>query len=217
MMRRPSGSSEVGGEGVSGVQHRGFWRFRPERVRLISALSLTAGMACSTALVLHSSYATFSAQTSAPPFNLSTGTVTLTNDSAGSAAVNLSNQRPGGPTFTKCINVTSTGSAPSAVNFYTSVTGDPTLPTYVNVAITAGTANSTCSTFSAGKTLFSGTLQGLSAYQNYGNGLSTGWGPTGSGSETRAYQFVLGIATAAPNSTQGTSTSATFTWEAQNT
>lgn len=213
-MRQPPSPADIEGEGV---RSRGLRRSRRGKVTLVSALAVTAGMACSGAFVLESTYGTFSAQTAAPPFTVSTGTVALTNDSAGSAAVNLPNQRPGGPSFTKCFNVTSTGSVPSAVTFYTSLTGDPTLPTYINVAITAGAANSTCSNFSAATTLFNGTLQGLSAYQNYANGLSTGWSPTGTGSETRAYRLVIGMAADAPNSTQGTSTSMTFTWEAQNT
>lgn len=217
MARHLSRSGRGGGERSAGVRPRGSRQFRPRRLRVASAFAVVAGIAGSAGLVVQSSYATFSAQTSTPSFNVTTGTVVLTNDSAGTVAVDLSNQRPGGPTLTKCINVTSTGSAPSAVRFYASVTGDPTLPTYVNVTITAGLANSTCSSFNAGSTLFSGTLQGLSAHQNYGNGLSTGWAPTGSGSETRAYQFVVGLAAAAPNSTEGTSTSASFTWEAQNT
>lgn len=185
--------------------------------RVAAALSVAAGLALSMGLVVQSSYASFNSQSSIPSFSVSTATVALTNDAAGSAAISLSNQKPGGPTYTKCINVISGSSVASAVNFYSSVTGDSALRAYINLSVTAGTAGSTCSSFTAGKALFSGTLQGLSAYQNFGNGLRTGWNPTGGISETLPFQFTVGLSSAAPSSTQGKSVSATFTWEAQNT
>lgn len=190
--------------------------------RLISWAAVPAALLLSGGLVATASYSAFSATTSNPTNNWTSGSVTLTDDDNDTAMFNATNLKPGS-TGTKCIAVTSTGSLASAVKLYaTTPATTKSLSTYLNLTVTQGTGGgfASCTGFTplaTGSSVYAGTLAafGTSA-TSYATGLGT-WAPTGTASETRVYQFTYTLDAAAPNSSQGGTASVGFTWEAQNT
>jgi hypothetical protein len=197
---------------------------RPDRrwARLIGVSSVVAGVGASAAVVWHASYSAFSATTANPTNNWAAGNVALSDDDSNTAMFNASNLKPTS-TGTKCIAVTSTGSLASTVKLYgTSATTTNALSTYLNLTITQGTGggfSAGCSGFSplgTGATVYSGTVAGFaSGSTNFANGLGT-WAPTGTGSETRVFQFTWTLDPTTPNSAQSGTAALGFTWEAQN-
>ena len=184
--------------------------------------SVVGGVAISATLVWHASYSAFSATTSNPTNNWSAGTVNLTDDDSNTAMFTASGLTPGS-TGTKCIAVTSNGTVASAVKLYgTGAATTNALSSSLNLTITQGTGGNfgSCSGFTplgTGSSVYSGTLAGFaSTATSYANGLGT-WAPTGSGSETRVFQFSYTLDVNAPNTVQGGTASIGFTWEAQNT
>ena len=73
-----------------------------------------------------------------------------------------------------------------------------------------------CTGFSSAETVYSGTLDGFVAtHTSYGTGAGT-WAPTGGGpDDDMTYQFEVTLQD--DNAAQGLTSTATFTWEAQNT
>jgi hypothetical protein len=190
--------------------------------RLVGALGGLAGVAASAAVVWHASYSAFSANTSNPTSNWTAGTVALSDDDSNTAMFTASSLTPNA-TGTKCIAVTSAASLPSAVKLYGAAPATTNgLSSYIDLTITQGTggSSSNCSGFAplgSGASVYSGTLAGFgSAATNFTNGVGS-WTPTGSGSETRVYQFSYTLDPATPNSAQGGTAAIGFTWEAQNT
>jgi hypothetical protein len=196
-------------------------RLRTRATRLIGIGSAVAGVAASAVVVWHSSYSAFSATTENPTNSWAAGTVVLSDDDTATAMFTASNLEPTS-TSSHCITVTSTGTLPSTVKLYgTTPTTTNGLSSYVNLTITQGTggAFSNCSGFvplGTDATVYTGTLAGFgSSATDFATGLGT-WAPTGSGSETRVFQFTYTIDPAIPNSAQGGTAAVGFTWEAQN-
>lgn len=167
------------------------------------------------------SWSAFSAKVANGPSSFSVGTVSLSDDDAGSALFSVSNLKPGS-SGSQCIVVTSSGSLASTVKLYT--TGASTtkgLAGYINLTITQGSGGSfgSCSGYSAlasGSSVYSGTLANLtSSATAFSSGLGT-WAPTGAGNETRTFQFGYTVSSSTPDSAQGGAASLGFTWEAQN-
>jgi hypothetical protein len=190
-------------------------------VRVVSALAGVAGMAASAAVVWHASYSAFSATTSNPTNSWAAGSVALTDDDAGTAMFTAANLKPAA-TGSKCIAVTSSGSLASAVKIYgTNYASSNGLGADLNLTITQGTGGGfgSCTGFTplgSGATVYTGTLAGFgSSATGFASGLGT-WAPTGSGSDTRVFQFTYTVDPATPNSAQGGSAAIGFTWEAQN-
>jgi hypothetical protein len=191
------------------------------RSRWAVVAAVLAGLVVSGGVVWQASYSAFSATSTNPTSNWSSGTVALSDDDSNTALFTASNLKPGA-TGTKCIAVTSTGSLPSTVKLYgTSSATTNALSTYVNLTITQGTGGSfgSCTGFTplgTGSSVFSGTLAGFaSSATGFANGVGT-WAPTGSGSETRVFQLVYTLDPAVPNSAQAGTAALGFTWEAQN-
>lgn len=178
---------------------------------LVSGLAVAGG-----------SYSAFSATTSNPTNNWTTGSVILSDDDGsnsgpGVAMFTASNLKPGS-TGTKCIAVTSTGTLASAVKLYATAAATGTLGSYVQLSVEQGTGGgySSCTGFTSASTLYTGTVSGFaSAYTGYSNGIAT-WSPTGSGSESRVFRFTYTIDSATPNTLQSATAGLGFTWEAQN-
>lgn len=213
------------------------------RGRRSSRLARTAGFAVLPAalvttglLVSTSSYAAFNARTSDTGNGWSSGTVVLQHDAPNgtgaynavgstaalfSAAANsgANGLQPGG-SVTRCIDVRSTGSLPSnEVRLYAST---PTASIAGSIALTVveGAAGSTCSSFTAGSTLFSGSLSTLATSttgKDYATGYGTGWTPTVGANEVRAFQFVATLDSHVLSSVQGTSATTNLSWETQGT
>lgn len=174
----------------------------------------------SGAIISTASYSAFSATTSNPTSNWSTGTVQLTDDDSGVALFSASNLMPG-DTGTKCITVTSTGSLPAAVRLYgTAATTTNSLSSYLDLTIRqgSGASSASCDGFTPanqGAQVFSGTLADFASQRTgYANGVPT-WSPAGTTAESRSFEFSYSLSSSTPNTGQDSRAAIAFTWEAQ--
>jgi len=181
--------------------------------------AVPVGLVVSAALVWQASYSAFSATTTNPTNNWSTGSVVLSDDDTNQAMFNASALAPGS-TASKCIVVTYSGSLTSSVKLYgTGKTATNSLDTYLDLVVEQGTggtfANCTGFVVTAGAAnTFTGTLASFAtAYSNFGNGFGT-YAPTGA--STKVYKITYTVNAAIPNSAQGSTASMGLTWEAQN-
>lgn len=174
------------------------------------------GIAVASTMIFQASNAAFTASTSNTANTYSAASVTLVDDDSGSAMMTLSNMIPG-DTATKCIAVTYTGSTFSVtpIKLYAALASEvDSFAGHLDVVVKEGAGGtfSDCTGFTAGSTLFTGTLSSLAAtHGTYAAGL-TAFTPA-SGSVTRTYQFSVTLGTDTPDTAQGDSVSASFTWE----
>jgi hypothetical protein len=125
-------------------------------------------------------------------------------------------------TGTKCIVVTSSGTLASTVKLYqTGYATTNALGTYLNMVIDEGTGGTfstsgptSCTGFSLGSNIYTGTLAAFAAKTSFANGVGT-WAPA-AGTVTKTYRIAYTLDTATPNTSQGGTASLGFTWEAQN-
>jgi hypothetical protein len=157
-----------------------------------------------------------------------TGTVSITDNDAGTAMLSISNGKPGQPsaTDTSCIKVTFTGSLDSTVRLYGNVSGS--LASYLTLTVTRGTDSSpsfdSCTNFTADGTNYIGQGAGViykDVLSNYPGTWGAGFVDPTSGSpetwtqnEAHSYKFVISLNN--NPAAQGLSSTATFTWEARN-
>ncbi|MDX6587482.1 MAG: hypothetical protein QOI31_1955 [Solirubrobacterales bacterium] len=168
-------------------------------------------------------YGLFTGTTQNTGNELTSGTVSFTDNDNGAALYNAGNFKPG-DTVTKCIKATYTGSLPATVRMYSASSPGP-LAQYLDLTITQGTTTSStfpdCTGFAAtgAGQLFTGTLQNFEQTRNtYATGLATapGAGTTWSASNTLVYRVQATLQSTAPDTAQGTSSGVhTFTWEAR--
>jgi hypothetical protein len=191
--------------------------------KLLVSLAVVGLAATAIAAATWSSFS----KTSANPSNsFSAGTVSLGDNDASGSVLSLSSVRPGG-TSSGCIRVTYNGSLSSAVHLYGSTTGS--LAQYLTLTITRGTETApsfpSCSTFTADATnyigsgagvVYTGTLSNFSSSRtNYATGLVDP--STWDAGNSRSFKFTLTLPAGAASAAQGLSSTAAFTWEAQNT
>lgn len=191
---------------------------------LAALLAVPLGLLGSGALVWQASYAAFTAQTVNPANSWTTGSVALSDDDGGAAMFSQSAVKPGS-SGQKCITVTYNGSITSGVRLFIAtggLTGSTPLASALTLVVEEGSGSSfgaspDCTGFTAtGGPLYSGTLNGFATTRTqYSNGVSA-WAPTGA-AQTRTFRFAWTLPTSADNTVQNLSTTATFTWEAQNT
>ena len=154
---------------------------------------------------------------------LTSGTVSFTDNDAGSALYMQSDVRPG-ESFSRCIKATYTGSLTATARLYSQGTPGALAP-YVDVVITPGTQPTssfpTCTGFVAdtGGAIYTGTLQNfLTNRTSFANGIATAPGGTttwANGSSV-VYRVQATLQAAAPDSVQGASSGVhSFVWEAQ--
>ena len=186
--------------------------------------ALPVGLVVSAALVWQASYAAFTATTSTPTNNWSTGSVTLTDNDSGAALFTATNLG-GGTTGSRCITVTYGGSVvPANVRLYgAAFTQTNSVATFINMQVqevSAGYTNNapnangvgTCTATSTAA-LFSNTMANFStSHSNYGNGLGT-WAPAAT-NETRHYRIVYTVDPSITNTQQNSNAQLAFTWEA---
>lgn len=173
--------------------------------------TMPAAFLASAGLVWQASYSAFTATTSNASNNWATASVALTDDDANSAMFNATGLQ-GGSTGSKCIEVTYGSAAAATVKMYSSATG--TLGSYLNITVEEGTGGTfaDCTGFTAGATIFTGTLAGFATASNsFATGVGS-FAPTASG-QSKTYKITYTVQN--DNAAQGTSASATFTWEAQ--
>jgi hypothetical protein len=172
-------------------------------------------------------WSAFSATTGNPANTAATGTVTLSDNDAGSATFALTDMTPG-TSASSCIKVTYAGTLPALVHLY-QTSGGSGLGSYLDLTITRGSISAgafgDCTNFSADTTdyaglgqgiLYAGTLAGLGG--TYAAGLSDPrtasipeiW----TASEVHAYKLTLSLRN--NNSAQSATVTPTFSWEARN-
>jgi hypothetical protein len=189
------------------------------RKLLLSVVVLAAALA----VVGIGTYSAFSATTTNSGNNISSGTVALGDNDAGSAMYNVSNAKPGDSSQT-CIKVSYTGSLASTVKLYTASTLG-TLAQYIDLQIRTGSGSPTfpgCTGFTPDAAdLYSGTLANFgSTYTSWSNGLldaGPGAASQWSNGDSVVYRFTLTLQASAPDTAQGLSVgSHAFTFEARN-
>jgi hypothetical protein len=169
---------------------------------LVSALGVGA-------LAYTATSAAFSGTTDNLSNNFGAATVTLTDDDFGGANFNVTNMLPG-DTASDCIEVTYTGTTTDLADLrlYGTVAG--LLGPDLTLDVQHGAVGETCATALPTLTgVYSGDLSALGA--TYGAG-SLGFTPTAT-SEMVPYFFDVTLKAATPNTEQGQTASADFTWE----
>jgi predicted ribosomally synthesized peptide with SipW-like signal peptide len=173
------------------------------------------------------SYAAFNSTTSNTGDTFQAGTVSITDNHNPTALISLSNAKPG-DTDSGCIQVSYSGTLAATVTLYGSGTG--ALAPYLNLTVTRGTDSNpsyrACDNFNPDGTnyigqgngvIYSGTLSAFPS--SYASGITD---PTvGGGTETwtnpESHSYKFTITAQDVNASQGTSGTASFTWEARNT
>jgi hypothetical protein len=197
---------------------------RPSRPRLLA--TAVAILAVLTLLATKPTWSAFSNTTSNSANTTTAGTVTLTDNDAGSAIFTLTNLVPG-DTDSGCLQVTYQGTLPALVRLYHTTTGS--LAGALDLTITRGTLTAgtfdDCTGFVADPTNYLGQGNGI-IYAGTLAALGTSW--TGglpdphtasvpeawTTGEVHAYRLKLTVRD--DNSAQSTSIATSFAFEAQN-
>ncbi len=167
-------------------------------------------------MAFRSTGAAFSATTENAGNAFAAGTVTLTDNDAGSAMFNVS-AMTGGDSAVGCIEVAYSGSLNPEVRLYGASAAGDGLETYLDLTIERGTG--TCAAFVADAAVWTNGTDGdlgvyLGAVTDYASGVDT-WQPTGGGpDDTVPYRFTMALQD--NTLAQGKTVTVTFTWEAQN-
>ncbi|SFT97620.1 hypothetical protein SAMN05660657_04373 [Geodermatophilus amargosae] len=186
--------------------------------RLGLAASVLLGLIASACLIWQTSAAAYTHSTGNAVDSWETGSVHLTDD-GGAAMFTVRGLRPG-MTGTHCITVSSTGTVPSTAHLYgVAPAATNGLDGHLRLTVAEGSGGSfgSCTGFTRiGADLYDGSLADFP--ESFADGVGT-WQPAGtsdpSAAETRSYRFTYLFAADAPDSTQNSSASVTFTWEAQ--
>jgi hypothetical protein len=158
-------------------------------------------------------YSSFTDTTSASGSTFSSGTVHITNDSAGSTLFSLTGLVPGSSAI-KCINVTNSGDVPFH-DVTLAATAAGALAGAINVTIDKGTgatggAAGSCTNFAQTTAGFvTGLLNALPTSASPADDPST-WAVN----ETRSYRFTVRLDPLAAGTFQGKTASLDLTWTA---
>jgi len=192
------------------------------RVATVAATPLA--VLAAGAIVWQSSHAAFSGQTRNSGNDWATGTVTITDDDAGSARFQVANMAPG-DSDTKCIKVTANASTNGLVKGYVvnPVRSNTGLEDRIKVTMKAGTGGGfgSCAGFVEESTVVPGaTLSQLFAFSSYESGVG-GW-PVSAGTQSRTYQIswtfdTTGMTQAEVDKLQGSHAGVDIQWELQTT
>ena len=188
-------------------------------------VGVVAALAVVGVATLSTTRAAFSSSTGHSGSTFTAGTVSLTDDDAGSVLFTMPAMKPG-DTQTKCVNVTYAG-LPANVRLYGAVANDPagngSLAPYLTTLVEEGTGATggtglSCAGFVTSTTLHgvaagSQTLADFGSKTDFATGIPTfGGGPTGNAG--RSYRITVTLRD--DNLAQGKDADVTFTWEAQN-
>lgn len=185
-----------------------------DKVRIAGAVT---GIAIVSALVLHTSSAAFTGETSNDGNSWAAGTVTLTDDDDGHAMYESQHGIVPGYSETRCIEVTYGGSVTpstpvtlSAVTTSTAGggTGDG-LADDLTVLVEIAAAGAGCDSLTGLVSVHSGPLDG---FPSAGTPADTGWTPALGTDVTRAFQFTVALPPSTGNDAQGDAATADFTW-----
>lgn len=183
---------------------------RQDVLRSVTRMAaIAAAILLLTILAVTRSSAAFSATTvnTANAFGTS-GTVVLTDDDGGSAMFTAPAMTPG-TSVVECITVTYSGTLLNAdIRMYGSTTGG--LDTYLDMTIETGTGD--CTTFTSTGTIFNDTLENFgTTHTGWTNGLAVYTATVNP--QPQLLRFTMDVQDVA--AAQNNSTSAAFTWEAQ--
>jgi len=190
---------------------------RPSRraTRRGVVLSATGALVLAAGLVWQSAYAGFTDTTDAVTATVGTGTVALTNETEGIAALSLPAMRPG-ESITECVIVTSTGSEPAQVRLYGKDRTGTAVADHVQITWTAGTGggvNDDCAGFVSTSPTVSTVMSSFPT--TFDDGLLPWDTAGGVAPEKRTYRFTFRLSPSAPATIKGASARITFVWEAQ--
>ena len=167
-------------------------------------------------LVIRTSRSAFSDTTDNQTNQFSAGSVTLVDDDSAAAMFTVTDMAPSDQ-VTECITVTYQGSLDATVVLYGALTAGDGLDDYLDLTVERGSGGSfgDCTGFSPAEVVYTGTLDGLtSTHTDFATGAGT-WAPTGGApDDDMTYRFVVTLQD--DNAAQGLTTTAAFTWEAQN-
>ncbi len=173
------------------------------------------GALVSLGLIWGGTTAAFTSSTPSGNNSWTTGTVTLSDDDAGTALFTATGLVPGSA-GSNCITVSYSGSVAATVRFYASASTDAAaVAAYLDLTIQEGTGGGfgTCTGFTPTSTPYTGTLATfITTKASYGTGVGA-WNAT-SGT-ARVYKVTYALNAATPNTKQGATTTATLQWEAQ--
>ncbi len=182
----------------------------------IKILAVMVAVFAASFIAVQATSAAFSAQTSNAGNDFTAGSVSLSDNDAGSAMFSGASLLKPGDVQVGCIEVTYSGSLDSVVHLYGSTTGGTGLEAYLDLQVERG--DGTCAAFGTATTVWA-TTDGdlgefLAAAANYGSGIDS-WAPTGGGpDDTVPYRFT--ITQQDDNAAQGLTSTVSFVWEAQN-
>lgn len=187
--------------------------------RILAALIATGLVAVASG---RATFAAFTLTTQNTNDSYASGTVTLSDNDAGTVMWDVANQLPTSPAVVRCIRVTYTGSLAAAVRLYTT-TAPSALDPYLNVTVEkgsmpVGTVFPNCTGFAWEATIApAGTLQAFkTARTGWANGIpalpgaQVAWNP----GDSLVYRFTVQVQNVFP--AQGLIGLVSFTWEAQN-
>ncbi len=195
--------------------------------KIATLIVMPLAVVIAAAVVLQASYAAFSGETRNSGNTWSTGAVTLTNDSAGSARFTVPGMTPG-QTQTACITVTANATVPGLVKGYTlnPITSSQGIENYIKFTVDYGAGGSfaSCTGFVLGGNLVTNSpLSTLMLANSYATGYG-GWVIAGNvpGGESRTYRFTwtfdtTGLTQAQLDALQGAQTGVDLEWEMQST
>jgi len=187
---------------------------RSRRLNLVVAL---IALAFVSALVVRTSASAFSDTTDNTTNQFTAGDVTLIDDDLTVAMFTAGNMKPL-DAQTECITITYQGSLDASVTLYGALTAGDGLDDYLNLTVNRGSGGSfgDCTGFLSSENVYTGTLDGFTGtHTSFGTGAGT-WAPTGGApDDDMTYQFIVTLQD--DNAAQGLTTTASFTWEAQNT
>jgi hypothetical protein len=190
--------------------------------KVVTVAATPVAVLAAAAIIFQSSNAAFSGQTRNSGNDWAAGTVTITDDDAGSARFQVANMAPG-DSDTKCIKVTANASTSGLVKGYAvnPVKSSSGLEDHIVITMKSGTGGSfaSCNGFTEDSTVVPGaTLTELAAYNSWDSGVG-GW-PVTAGSQSRTYQITwtfdtTGMTQAEVDKLQGAHTGIDLQWELQ--
>jgi hypothetical protein len=192
------------------------------RNKLLTSALVVAALGSVAALGV---FGLFSATTQNSGNEISSGTVALSDNDAGSAQLNITGAKPG-DTWTRCIKVTYNGSLPADIHNYV-VGGTGPLAPYLHLTLSQGTQPAatfpSCTGFTPDATNGTGIIYDGPALGAPSGSYETGTAvlPFGQAAwntgNSLVFKSVVTLDSAAPDLAQG-NTSGVFTiyWEARN-
>ncbi|MFC4043206.1 hypothetical protein ACFO1B_32650 [Dactylosporangium siamense] len=191
--------------------------------RLTPLVGVPVGLTAAGVFVWQASFAAFSATTTDGVDNWAAGSVSFGANAPATAMFTASGLKPGS-NGTACVKITYTGSLAASVRLYlkNADLGGTGLAGYLTFQVNEGTGSAAdCSDFVSSANDYNAvgmgdTTKTLAAFNTASNSYATGvsgWAATAN--TTKTYQFKWQVQD--NNAANGTTASATFTWEAQNT